>query len=56
MIGIWNYPDDPAEAAKRISGAEEGRVWTRLSDALAEVRLIAGASPDASAVEGESAA
>ncbi|UWZ82559.1 AI-2E family transporter [Occallatibacter riparius] len=56
MIGIWNYPDDPAEAAKRISGAEEGRVWTRLSDALAEVRLIAGVKPEVSPVEKESAA
>jgi hypothetical protein len=56
MIGIWNYPDDPGEAAKKISGAEEGRVWTRLSDAAAEVRLIAGVRPDADTVQGESAA
>jgi predicted PurR-regulated permease PerM len=56
MIGIWNYPDDPAEAAKKISGAEEGRVWTRLRDALAEVRLIAGAGPDGNISQGESAA
>ena len=56
MIGIWNYPDDPADAAKRISGADESRVWTRLSDALAEVRLIAGIRPDVSTAERESAA
>jgi predicted PurR-regulated permease PerM len=56
MIGIWNYPDDPAEAAKKISGTEEGRVWTRLSDALAEVRLIAGTRPNADSLPGESAA
>jgi hypothetical protein len=56
MIGIWSYPDDPAEAAKKISGSEEGRVWTRISDALAEVRLIAGVSPDANTIQGESAA
>jgi predicted PurR-regulated permease PerM len=56
MIGIWDYPDDPAEAAKKISRAEEGRVWTRLSDALPEVRLIAGVTPDTNTVAGESAA
>ncbi len=56
MIGIWNYPDDPAEAAKKISGAEERRVWTRLSDAVAEVRLIARVSPDGNTAQGESAA
>jgi predicted PurR-regulated permease PerM len=56
MIGIWNYPDDPAEAAKKITGAEEGRVWTRLADALAEVRLIAEGRPGTDTVAGESAA
>jgi hypothetical protein len=47
LIGIWNYPDDPAEAARRISGTEEGRVWTRLAEALAEIRLIASGGSDA---------
>jgi hypothetical protein len=38
MIGIWNYRDDPAEAAQRISKGEEGRLMTRLTEAVAEVR------------------
>jgi hypothetical protein len=53
LIGIWNYPDDPADAAKKISGTEEGRVWTRLTDALAEVRLVAGAPSVADAGEAQ---
>jgi hypothetical protein len=56
MIAIWDYPDDPVEAAKKISGTEEGRVWTRLSDALAEVRLIAGGQSDSGTTTEESAA
>jgi predicted PurR-regulated permease PerM len=60
MIGIWNYPEDPAEAASRISGKDHSRLCTRLTDAVAEVRSIAGAraakQPDMREVAGESAA
>jgi predicted PurR-regulated permease PerM len=57
MIGIWNYPDDPSDAAQKISSEEEeGRISTRLSEALAEVRMIAAGGPGTNAVPGESAA
>jgi len=41
--GIWNYSDNPAEAAQRIGGGEDVRIYTRLVDAVAEVRALAGA-------------
>jgi predicted PurR-regulated permease PerM len=56
MIGIWNYPDDPTDAAKKISNAEESRVWSRLADALTDVRQIASGSPGSDAIADESAA
>jgi predicted PurR-regulated permease PerM len=56
LVGIWNFPDDPVEAARKITSGQEPRVWTRLADALAEVRLIGGERPDAYAIPGESAA
>jgi methylmalonyl-CoA mutase cobalamin-binding subunit len=43
LIGIWNYPDDAEELAKRISGGEETQVWTRLTDVVAEIRRLAEA-------------
>ncbi|KAA6459220.1 AI-2E family transporter [Acidobacteria bacterium AB60] len=42
MIGIWNYPSDARAAAEEIAGGEDLQVLTRLSDAAAEVRQIAG--------------
>jgi hypothetical protein len=66
MIGIWNYGDDPAEAAQRITNGEEGRLMTRLSEAVAEVRsfllpgdpaqTLAAVSPAGAAVPDPSAA
>lgn len=41
MVGIWNYSDNPAEAAKKISGGEETQMWTRLTDVVAEIRGVA---------------
>ncbi|HEY2859318.1 MAG TPA: AI-2E family transporter, partial [Terracidiphilus sp.] len=60
MIGIWNYGSDAAEAAKKISGGEEPRMWTRLTEIVAEIRALA--APDLPAplatneLAGESAA
>lgn len=45
MIGIWSYADDPNQAAQKISGGEEARVMTRLTEAAAEVRSFLGAQP-----------
>jgi hypothetical protein len=45
VIGIWSYPDDSAEAAKKISGSDDARMWTRLTEALAEIRSLAGQDP-----------
>ncbi|HWG20634.1 MAG TPA: AI-2E family transporter [Terracidiphilus sp.] len=42
MAGIWNYPDNPTEAGAKIGSGTDVRVFTRLSDAVAEVRLLAG--------------
>jgi len=60
MIGIWNYAEDAAEAARKISGGQESRLWTRLADAVAEVRSPAAGSSAGSgapgSVAGESAA
>jgi hypothetical protein len=41
MIGIWNYPDNAAEGAKKISDGEETQMWTRLTDVVAEIRGVA---------------
>lgn len=41
-IGIWNYSGNSAEAAQKIGGGEDVRVYTRLADAVAEVRAMAG--------------
>ena len=43
MIGVWNYPDDPSDAAQKISRGEEGRVMTKLAEAVAEVEAYARA-------------
>lgn len=60
MIGIWNYPDNPEEAGRRISGGEETRVWTHLTNALVKVRSstaqTTGAAPPVENMPGESAA
>jgi predicted PurR-regulated permease PerM len=44
MIGIWNYPEDPSEAAQKITRGEEGRVMTKLAEAVSEVASFARAS------------
>ena len=44
MAGIWNHPDDPAEAARKIGGGEQLRLFTRLADAVGEVRTMAQGS------------
>ena len=61
MIGIWGYAEDVNEAARRISSGEEARVWTRLTDALGEMRESAeragaGTAWGPDRVAGESAA
>ncbi|HWE86434.1 MAG TPA: AI-2E family transporter [Terracidiphilus sp.] len=40
--GIWNYSENPAEAAQKIGGSEDVRVYTRVEDAVADVREMAG--------------
>ena len=45
MIGIWRFAEDPNQAAQKISGGEEARVMTRLTEAAAEVRSFLGAQP-----------
>jgi hypothetical protein len=54
MVGIWNYPSDPIEAGQKISGGENIRVMTRLSEAIAEVRTFA-APPQRSLASPENA-
>jgi hypothetical protein len=49
MIGIWNYPENADDAARKISGGEETRMWTHLSDALPEVRALAEGNAGAAA-------
>lgn len=39
--GIWNAPDEAGEAARKITGGEDMRVFTRLADAVAELRAMA---------------
>jgi predicted PurR-regulated permease PerM len=41
VIGIWNYPDNAAEGAKKISDGEETQIWTRLADVVAQIRGVA---------------
>lgn len=41
VAGIWNHPEDPAEAARKIGGSEDVRVFTRVTDAVAEIRTMA---------------
>lgn len=38
MVAIWNYAGDVADAARRIGGGDDVRVFTRLTDAVAEAR------------------
>jgi methylmalonyl-CoA mutase cobalamin-binding subunit len=44
MIGIWNYSDDLATTAQKISGGEAVHISTTLADAVAQVRSVAGTS------------
>jgi hypothetical protein len=54
MMGIWNYPDNPAEAAQKISRAEDLRIYTTVTDAVREVRSIAGMTESQAPLAGES--
>ena len=56
LVGIWNFPDDPVEAARKITGGQEARVWTQLAGAAGEIRTMAGAPAVPETVPGESAA
>ena len=40
VIGLWNYPGDPAKAAKEISGGEQDHICTTLAQALLEASGI----------------
>jgi hypothetical protein len=42
MMGIWNYSENPAEAALKISRAEDLHIYTSLAEAKRDVRAIAG--------------
>jgi predicted PurR-regulated permease PerM len=47
MAGIWNHPEDPAEAARKIGGGDPISVFTRIADAVAEIRAAAPSSQPA---------
>jgi len=38
MIGLWNYRDDPVQAAKQISRNEVSEAATSLAEALTQVK------------------
>lgn len=42
FIGIWNFPGDPAETARNITGQAEVSVSTSLQDALVQLHLTPG--------------
>ncbi|HKF47273.1 MAG TPA: AI-2E family transporter [Terracidiphilus sp.] len=54
MIAIWSHQGDIAEAARRISGGEEVRIFTHLSEAVAEVRSLFIPGESAPSAEPES--
>jgi len=56
LIGIWNFPGDPVEAANKITGGQEPRVWTQLAGAAGEIRAMAGEPAAPETIPGESAA
>lgn len=49
FVGAWNYSGDFAEFARKVTGEDDGRVTTRLTDAVAQVRGIADGKEEAAA-------
>lgn len=41
LVGIWDFAADPVDAAWKITGGQEPRVWTRLAEAAGQVRAMA---------------
>lgn len=45
VVGIWNYTDDPARAARMISRTESLHICTSLADAVAEAAALTESRP-----------